>query len=443
MLFSLQIQKSLFFSTVFFSTRKMGNPLIYSDTSKRTEFRQPLRRSRNMMEMLLDHGIDSTNHGGMATNDISPDRIGHRNDQMRFLQTTEHMSVFNTYPRHNNTQTDTLTANMGANRRATSNSIALASLLPETSGRDDEERQRLLQSPETDLCHKGDHPRRKLLSIQDDESAMDLQSLRVDDEEDTMLDHRVASMSSNRTQRSRTAGRQDITVDDLEALIIRQLRPRALNMLFTGNANNRSRYFGSDLPQTVHSSGDSADGASSSVEGIMDRLRRQLRHASTLQYQNGEDRVHRRRAMAQETSQSNYMSRLSAMRNYRNDRPSYTASPSTTPLTSLVLPSSSSLPFSRPLGPLETSEAQNRTSAQQSSTSTTSTLNDGALSQLHPFTAILANTLNRWSLLRRGADAAASEPRSSSSSESRVQQIRSTEGMLTQPGGSVQNNVND
>ncbi|KAH6575152.1 hypothetical protein BASA62_002069 [Batrachochytrium salamandrivorans] len=120
--------------------------------------------------------------------------------------------------------------------------------------------------------------------------------------ESSSLTARAAGISFGGAGSSRTRP-NNVTVDDLEQLIIRQLRPRAFNLLLSNSFGAPLRH----LVSSNHSTGSSDSGnigsdsdttQPSSIEGVMERLRRQLRNSSTLQFQNGDDRTHRRRTVA-------------------------------------------------------------------------------------------------------------------------------------------------
>ncbi|KAL2919639.1 hypothetical protein HK105_200553 [Polyrhizophydium stewartii] len=92
-----------------------------------------------------------------------------------------------------------------------------------------------------------------------------------------------------------SATRMNMSVDELEQLVIRQLRPRAFNLLIGSTLSSRGRYY----PSALEDSADAGpDVPSLSIEDVMERLRRQLRNSSTQLDQSSDDRAHRRRRAA-------------------------------------------------------------------------------------------------------------------------------------------------
>ncbi|EGF82451.1 hypothetical protein BATDEDRAFT_86643 [Batrachochytrium dendrobatidis JAM81] len=185
----------------------------------------------------------------------------------------------------------------------------------------------LSSSPVLERCPMWEHPRRMLLEIQQRELHINQQHpLRranavrrsTSEESDTANGQPVLefleypeeypdegaenrSFGSGSGSGARTTRiRSNVTVDDLEQLIIRQLRPRTFNLLLGSSAtvSRRNRASASpnlSLQEQSNSINESESGQSLSIEGVMERLRRQLRNSSTQQLQNSDDRVHRRR----------------------------------------------------------------------------------------------------------------------------------------------------
>ncbi|KAI8921811.1 hypothetical protein BC831DRAFT_437569 [Entophlyctis helioformis] len=203
--------------------------------------------------------------------------------------------------------------------------------------------------PGSDSCPPWVHPRRWLLYVQEQEAAASQENAAYAARLGRPLaspGHNTSASSSHGThfspqnyitrlhndyngsgsmqvdseRASQRSSNTNVSVDDLGDLIIRHLRPRAFNLLFgTASGNRIGRYYGPyghpdddmgsgtgglGLNSSSVGLGNSSDlldlDTTSSIEGVMERLRRQLRNSSTQlqQQQDSEDRPHRRRSSA-------------------------------------------------------------------------------------------------------------------------------------------------